>query len=228
MEIVDRAAAVGVRVRDARAVRLPRRPDAQGRPRRGEGRRAGPVRAAETRESAARDVKRQALQQAARERQQAARRRQAAPERRRRRASAATPRGAAGRRRRMQIAPHRLPFLVGPPRAAIPGPLAQLAEQGTLNPKVEGSIPPRPTPESPAQRGGFRVGRRLAARVAAGRSGADLGRLRLVESLGRWRSRLGRRDTPAGRGAARRAWVSAATATRRSTLGASRRRAGIT
>src|SRR4029078_10053420 len=26
-----------------------------------------------------------------------------------------------------------------------PGPLAQLAEQGTLNPKVGGSIPPRPT-----------------------------------------------------------------------------------
>src|SRR3954467_3929189 len=29
------------------------------------------------------------------------------------------------------------------------GPLAQLAEQGTLNPKVGGSIPPRPTGEAP-------------------------------------------------------------------------------
>ena len=28
------------------------------------------------------------------------------------------------------------------------GPLAQLAEQGTLNPKVGGSIPPRPTSKS--------------------------------------------------------------------------------
>ena len=30
--------------------------------------------------------------------------------------------------------------------AAALGPLAQLVEQGTLNPKVEGSIPSRPTP----------------------------------------------------------------------------------
>src|SRR3954451_12803998 len=29
------------------------------------------------------------------------------------------------------------------------GPLAQLAEQGTLNPKVGGSIPPRPIGEAP-------------------------------------------------------------------------------
>ena len=38
-------------------------------------------------------------------------------------------------------------------RSRLPGPLAQLAEQGTLNPKVGGSIPPRPTRESPVSRG---------------------------------------------------------------------------
>jgi hypothetical protein len=32
------------------------------------------------------------------------------------------------------------------------GPLAQLVEQGTLNPKVEGSNPSRPTSEPPAKR----------------------------------------------------------------------------
>src|SRR2546423_11064273 len=33
------------------------------------------------------------------------------------------------------------------------GPVAQLVEQGTFNPKVAGSIPARPINESPAQRG---------------------------------------------------------------------------
>src|SRR5438045_9196974 len=33
------------------------------------------------------------------------------------------------------------------------GPLAQLVEQGTLNPKVVGSIPTRPIREGPAERG---------------------------------------------------------------------------
>jgi hypothetical protein len=43
---------------------------------------------------------------------------------------------------------------------ATPGPLAQLAEQGTLNPKVGGSSPPRPT-EKPRLSGFFsgRIGR---------------------------------------------------------------------
>ena len=49
-----------------------------------------------------------------------------------------------------------------PPRAnergniAPQGPLAQLVEQGTLNPKVGGSSPPRPTPQAPQIRG-FRL-----------------------------------------------------------------------
>ena len=34
---------------------------------------------------------------------------------------------------------------------AAPGPIAQLVEQGTLNPKVVGSIPTRPIPESPCR-----------------------------------------------------------------------------
>ncbi len=41
---------------------------------------------------------------------------------------------------------------VADPRALLswgPGPLAQLVEQGTLNPKVGGSSPPRPTREAP-------------------------------------------------------------------------------
>jgi hypothetical protein len=45
------------------------------------------------------------------------------------------------------------------------GPLAQLVEQGTLNPKVEGSNPSRPTMESPANRG-FPLSLRTFGRVA--------------------------------------------------------------
>src|SRR5438132_12889830 len=42
------------------------------------------------------------------------------------------------------------------------GPLAQLVEQGTLNPKVAGSIPARPTPKTPlTRRFAFRRARRM-------------------------------------------------------------------
>ena len=44
------------------------------------------------------------------------------------------------------------------------GPLAQLVEQGTLNPKVGGSIPPRPIPKAPPRRGFRRTA------VASGRA----------------------------------------------------------
>ena len=41
-----------------------------------------------------------------------------------------------------------MPWLYSP----ADGPLAQLVEQGTLNPKVEGSNPSRPTFKAPAYR----------------------------------------------------------------------------
>ena len=41
------------------------------------------------------------------------------------------------------------PGRLAPGNIALPGPLAQLVEQGTLNPKVEGSSPSRPTTEAP-------------------------------------------------------------------------------
>src|SRR5205807_1185080 len=50
---------------------------------------------------------------------------------------------------------------------ALPGPLAQLAEQGTLNPKVPGSIPGRPTDTSPLLRQAPRVARRSSPSPAA-------------------------------------------------------------
>ena len=46
------------------------------------------------------------------------------------------------------------------------GPVAQLAEQGTFNPKVVGSIPTRPTPEEPANRHFSVVGRMLPVAAA--------------------------------------------------------------
>ena len=45
-----------------------------------------------------------------------------------------------------------------PSGASTAGPVAQLVEQGTFNPKVAGSIPARPTTESPRS-GGFPVAR---------------------------------------------------------------------
>ena len=72
-------------------------------------------------------------------------------------------------------------FTAGLHYAARRGPLAQLVEQGTLNPKVEGSNPSRPTPESPAQR-------------EAGRSsfGASLSSTWRKSNDGLWRTPPGR------------------------------------
>ena len=75
--------------------------------------------------------------------------------------------------------------------AAVSGPLAQLAEQGTLNPKVGGSIPPRPTPACVrAQR---RHAHRALAVLYAGSRGSSLfavggapGQLPLAPGRPRW------------------------------------------
>src|SRR4029453_11042188 len=69
-----------------------------------------------------------------------------APERRRRRWRRSTRPASPERARRPD------PLAVHWP----PGPVAQLAEQGTFNPKVAGSIPARPKTKAPLKRG-FRV-----------------------------------------------------------------------
>ena len=53
------------------------------------------------------------------------------------------------------------------------GPLAQLVEQGTLNPKVEGSIPSRPTCSDPVSLAP--LGRRRPPRVGARRTADNIG-----------------------------------------------------
>jgi hypothetical protein len=61
--------------------------------------------------------------------------------------------------------------------ATLHGPLAQLVEQGTLNPKVGGSIPPRPIPPHVAIDCGFRFGGRIAQallRAARGTYGSAI------------------------------------------------------
>ena len=72
------------------------------------------------------------------------------------------------------------------------GPLAQLVEQGTLNPKVEGSNPSRPTPPT---RFPGRANRTTAPRAGRGTPRSRRGSRQLVGGSGRWqraRSERGR------------------------------------
>src|SRR6266566_1465095 len=75
------------------------------------------------------------------------------------------------------------------------GPVAQLVEQGTFNPKVAGSIPARPTEKRPAKGDS-----RLLQLVVNARGGNQSGNGRTFASLPSRRGRLGRPPIPAGGG----------------------------
>ena len=125
-----------------------------------------------------------------------------APVRRRASAAARAPKPALTRYHPRSVRPVR----------PIPGPLAQLAEQGTLNPKVGGSIPPRPI--APPSSAGFGV-RRLAARLAVRPRAA---RRRRARQVGLGEDAVGLRASGRSPRRARRG-ISAPSARRRDRLG---------
>jgi hypothetical protein len=76
-----------------------------------------------------------------------------------------------------------VPDLVGLPRIAATGPLAQLVEQGTFNPKVAGSIPARPILR---RRSGTTRSRPLAGHPRSRRRSARVPRGRIIAVMLEW------------------------------------------